>query len=73
MTEIDRRHALRLLAGAMAAAPSRGPPEAEIVPYANMPEGLVAGEPRRFATTLTLAGYGRGFLAVHSRHRDLRQ
>jgi molybdopterin-containing oxidoreductase family iron-sulfur binding subunit len=29
-----------------------------------MPEGMVAGEPMRFATTLSLSGYGRGFIAI---------
>jgi molybdopterin-containing oxidoreductase family iron-sulfur binding subunit len=64
-SELDRRAALKLLASAMAATMARcGRPEEQIIPYANMPEGLVAGEPMRFATTLPLAGYGRGFLGI---------
>jgi hypothetical protein len=63
MSEIDRRHALRLLGSAMATT-AFSPPEDQIIPYAVMPEGQLAGEPRRFATTFSLAGYGRGFLGV---------
>jgi molybdopterin-containing oxidoreductase family iron-sulfur binding subunit len=59
----DRRHALKLLATAAATA-GCSPPDEEIIPYADMPEGLVAGEPRRFATTLSLSGFGRGFLGI---------
>ncbi|HEX3754240.1 MAG TPA: 4Fe-4S dicluster domain-containing protein [Rhizomicrobium sp.] len=62
---IDRRTSLKLLASAMSVAmASCGRPEEEIIPYADMPEGLVAGEPQRYATTLCLGGYGRGFLAI---------
>ncbi|HEY2034204.1 MAG TPA: 4Fe-4S dicluster domain-containing protein [Rhizomicrobium sp.] len=64
-SELDRRVALKLLASVMAATMARcSRPDEEIIPYANMPEGLVAGEPMRFATTLMLAGYGRGFLGI---------
>jgi Fe-S-cluster-containing dehydrogenase component/anaerobic selenocysteine-containing dehydrogenase len=65
MPDADRRILLKLLASALAvtmAGCSR--PEEEIIPYADMPEGLVAGEPLHFATTLPLSGYGRGFLAT---------
>ncbi|HEY1708591.1 MAG TPA: 4Fe-4S dicluster domain-containing protein [Rhizomicrobium sp.] len=56
---------MKLLATAMAATMARcSRPEEEIVPYAKMPEGLVAGEPMRFATTLALSGYGRGFVGI---------
>ncbi|HWE07255.1 MAG TPA: 4Fe-4S dicluster domain-containing protein, partial [Rhizomicrobium sp.] len=63
--ELDRREALKLLAAAMAATMTRcSRPDEEIIPYVDMPEGLVAGEPMRFATTLSLDGYGRGFLGI---------
>ena len=63
--EMDRRVSLKLLASAMAATMAGcSRPEEEIIPYANMPEGLVAGEPMRFATTLSLCGYGRGMLGI---------
>jgi molybdopterin-containing oxidoreductase family iron-sulfur binding subunit len=50
--------------GSAALLTACGRPDEEIIPYADMPEGMVAGEPRRFATTLPLAGYGRGFLGI---------
>jgi Fe-S-cluster-containing dehydrogenase component/anaerobic selenocysteine-containing dehydrogenase len=63
--ELNRRAALKGLAAAMAASMARcSQPSEEIIPYVNMPEGMVAGEPMRFATTLSLAGYGRGFLGI---------
>jgi len=64
-TDLDRRVALKLLASAMAVTMARcSRPQEEIIPYANMPEGMVAGVPMRFATTLSLTGYGRGFLGI---------
>ncbi|HEX4195995.1 MAG TPA: 4Fe-4S dicluster domain-containing protein [Caulobacteraceae bacterium] len=60
---LDRRQALQLLAaGAAAALASCGPPREQILPYAKAAEGeeLTPGAVRRYATTLTLAGYGRG-------------
>ncbi len=63
--ELNRRMALKMLAASVAAAMARcSRPSEEIIPYVDMPEDLVAGEPMRFATTLSLAGYGRGFLGI---------
>jgi molybdopterin-containing oxidoreductase family iron-sulfur binding subunit len=63
--EADRRDVLKLLATAMTAALAGcSRPEEQIIPYANMPEGLVAGEPLHFATSLSLSGYARGFLGI---------
>src|SRR5579871_4964608 len=60
-----RRRALQLLSSSIAAAMTRcGQPLEQIVPYVEMPERLVAGEPRRFATALALAGYGRAMLGI---------
>lgn len=65
LAEIDRRSALKMLAAAASTLMTGcSRPEEEIIPYVNMPEGLVAGEPMRFATTFKLSGYGRGFFAT---------
>ncbi len=62
---LDRRAALKLLgSGAALALASCGKPPEEIVPYVEMPERLVPGEPLKFATTLALSGFGRGVLAI---------
>ncbi len=62
---LDRRIALKMLAASVAATMARcSRPDEEIIPYTNMPEGLVAGEPIRFATSLTLSGFARGVLAI---------
>ena len=62
---IKRRDALKAMAASVAAlmAGCQRPPE-EIVPYVNMPERMVPGEVLRFATTASLAGYGRGVVAL---------
>lgn len=63
--EIDRRLALKLIAASAAVTMTRcSPPDDEIIPYTEMPEGMVAGEPMRFATSLSLSGYGRGFIVT---------
>jgi molybdopterin-containing oxidoreductase family iron-sulfur binding subunit len=63
--EIGRRAALKLLAsGLTISLAACGKPFEQIVPYVHMPEGLVPGDPMTFATTLPLAGYGRGVLAT---------
>ncbi len=56
---------MKLLAGSMAlAAAGCGKPHEEIVPYVEMPERLIPGIPLQFATTLALAGYGRGAIVT---------
>ncbi|HVZ54973.1 MAG TPA: 4Fe-4S ferredoxin, partial [Pseudolabrys sp.] len=61
--DFDRRTALKFLAGGIALPLAGcGKPAEEIVPYVDMPEGLLPGEPMKFATTLALGGYGRGAL-----------
>ena len=63
--DIDRRKALALLAGGMAATlTSCGPPAEEIVPYVTMPEGVTPGLPLQFATAVPLSGYAQGVLAT---------
>ena len=62
---LRRREALKLLAGGMAlAAAGCAKPHEEIVPYVEMPERLIPGIPLQFATTLALAGYGRGVIVT---------
>jgi molybdopterin-containing oxidoreductase family iron-sulfur binding subunit len=61
----DRRAALKLLASGMALGlASCAKPSEEIVPYVEIPERLVPGEPLQFATALPLSGYSRGVLAT---------
>ena len=61
----NRRQALSLLATGIAsglAACSK--PVEEIIPYVKMPERVVPGEPLKFATTLSLSGFGRGVIVT---------
>ena len=64
-SKLNRRQALSLLAGGMAsglAACSK--PNEQIIPYVRLPERIVPGEPLKFATTLALAGFGRGVIVT---------
>jgi len=59
--EISRRTALKLFTGGMAASLAGCEQPAEKnMPYVDMPEGLMPGEPQYYATALPLGGYGRG-------------
>ena len=59
--DLDRRRLLQAMAaGLVTSAGACSKPNEEIVPYIRMPERVLPGEPRRYATTLTLAGWGRG-------------
>ncbi len=63
--DVDRRAALKLLASSAALGlASCGKPTEHIVPYVDQPERVVPGIPLRFATTLQLAGYGRGVIVT---------
>ena len=58
-----RRATLRLFtAGAAALVAGCRRPAADVVPYRDMPEGMVPGQPLFFATSLPLGGAGRGVL-----------
>ncbi|MDQ6710346.1 MAG: 4Fe-4S dicluster domain-containing protein [Candidatus Dormibacteraeota bacterium] len=62
---LNRRQALGLLATGIAtglAACSK--PSEQIVPYVRLPEGIVPGQPLKFATTLPLSGFGRGVIVT---------
>ncbi|WP_128291155.1 4Fe-4S dicluster domain-containing protein [Afifella aestuarii] len=57
MGPVNRRTALKLMAASAAlSAGACGRQPETIVPYVNMPERLVPGEPLAFATAVTLAG-----------------
>ncbi len=65
--------ALQLMAsGAALALASCGRPAEEIVPYVNVPERLTPGIPLRFASTLALAGYGRGVVVTSVEGRPIK-
>ncbi|MBY0299546.1 MAG: 4Fe-4S ferredoxin, partial [Methylobacterium sp.] len=58
---VSRREALRAFAaGITLAAGACTKPDEEIVPYVVQPERVTGGVPLVFASTLPLAGYGRG-------------
>ena len=62
---LNRRQALSLLASGIAsglAACSK--PTEEIIPYVKEPERIVPGEALKFATTLSLSGFGRGVIVT---------
>jgi Fe-S-cluster-containing dehydrogenase component len=73
LQEISRRAALQLIAGGVSAlAAGCREPDDKIVeqdtikelPYVRLPEGLVPGIAKRYATTLPLGGYGRGAIVT---------
>lgn len=62
---MDRRQFLRLAGASLALAGLAGcriRPIKEIVPYVKVPENLVPGIPKFYATALTLGGYATGVL-----------
>jgi molybdopterin-containing oxidoreductase family iron-sulfur binding subunit len=62
----SRRRVLKLLGASMALAGLTGcmrQPEEDIVPYVRMPEYLVPGKARYYATSALLGGYAHGLLA----------
>ncbi|MCA6124428.1 4Fe-4S dicluster domain-containing protein [Bradyrhizobium sp. WSM 1704] len=71
--DLDRRSALRLFVGGVAAAlTSCGKPPEEIVPYVQIPERETPGLPLQFATALPLAGYGRGVIVTSVEGRPIK-
>ena len=64
---LTRRKALQMFAAQMALTVAGcSKPNEEIVPYVQMPEGLIPGEPLRFATALPIDGMGRVFSPFRS-------
>lgn len=63
---ISRRQTLQLLGASMALAGMTScirQPEEDIVPYVRMPEHMVPGKPRYYATAALQGGYAQGVLA----------
>jgi Fe-S-cluster-containing dehydrogenase component len=60
----ERRTFLKIMAASMALAGAgcKGPPQEEIVPYVQMPELLVPGQPLFYATACMRQGYANGVL-----------
>jgi Fe-S-cluster-containing dehydrogenase component len=70
---MNRRAALKLFSsGVTLALASCGRPAEEIVPYVEMPERLVPGIPLRFASVLSLSGYGRGVIVTSMEGRPIK-
>ncbi|WP_459869987.1 TAT-variant-translocated molybdopterin oxidoreductase [Halomonas shantousis] len=72
---LDRRGALKLMAASMALAGLTAcgrQPEEVIVPYVNMPEGEVPGQPRYYATSYLIGGYAQGLLAQSHQGRPVK-
>ncbi|MGY3487116.1 Fe-S-cluster-containing dehydrogenase component [Bradyrhizobium sp. USDA 4011] len=62
---LNRRQALNLLASGIASGLAGcSKPAEEIIPYVKMPERVVPGETLKFATTLSLSGFGRGVIVT---------
>jgi Fe-S-cluster-containing dehydrogenase component len=73
LQDISRRAALQVIAGGVGALaagciePDEKTVEQDTVkelPYVHLPEGLLPGIAKRYATTLPLAGYGRGAIVT---------
>jgi len=63
---LSRRSFLQLSGASLALAGLAGctkQPVERVVPYVNMPEGMIPGRPMYFATTITQGGYGVGVIA----------
>ena len=70
---LDRRAALKLfVSGATLALASCGRPNEQVVPYVQIPEREIPGVPLRFATTLSLGGYGRGVVVTSVEGRPIK-
>ena len=74
-TPISRRDMLKFMGASLALAGLTGcggqPPE-EIVPYVRMPERVVPGRPRFYATSTLIGGYAHGVLAEAHEGRPTR-
>ncbi|HWK70319.1 MAG TPA: 4Fe-4S dicluster domain-containing protein [Burkholderiaceae bacterium] len=69
-----RRRVLKLMAAsaALAGTGCSQPPAEKILPYVNMPEGLVPGDPVYYASTLLRGGLGMGILVETESGRPIK-
>jgi molybdopterin-containing oxidoreductase family iron-sulfur binding subunit len=73
---VSRRTLLKMMSAAVATAAvtngcERKVPET-IVPYVRQPEGLVPGQPKFYATAMTLGGYAQGVIATSREGRPVK-
>ncbi len=64
-TDVSRRRFLELMGASLALAGLAGcyrPPREHLVPYLDIPENLVPGQPQRYATAMPWQGFARGIL-----------
>src|SRR5690606_35153932 len=74
LADPGRRRVLKLMAAAAALAGSgcSEPPPEKILPYVDMPEGIVPGDPVFYASTLLRRGYGIGVLVETESGRPIK-
>jgi molybdopterin-containing oxidoreductase family iron-sulfur binding subunit len=74
-TPVSRREMLKYMGASLALAGLSGcgrQPTEDIVPYVNMPERVLPGKPRFYATTAQINGYAHGVLAESHTGRPTR-
>ncbi len=76
MSLIDRRRFLQLMAASMALGGLSGcgpePNARQLLPYVEIPEGMVPGRNRYYATAVTQEGYAAGVLIAHQMGRPIK-
>jgi molybdopterin-containing oxidoreductase family iron-sulfur binding subunit len=74
--QLSRRTLLKTMTATMAAVAVSGGCERKapetIVPYVRQPEGLIPGNPKFYATSMTLSGYAQGVLATSREGRPVK-
>ena len=77
--DTTRRSFLKRMAAALALAGVAGaggcssrPEDEKLVPYVNLPNGMVPGQPSAYATAMPLGGYARGVLAISREGRPIK-
>lgn len=76
LTALDRRRFLQLMAASIALDGLSGcgpePDSRQLLPYVEMPEGIVPGKNRYYATAFTQEGYATGVLIAHQMGRPIK-